>query len=187
MSAVERVDCARARRVVHARLDGEALAPDDASLVDVHLAGCDACRAVVAELEEIQRELRSVQVPGLEAAALERVWERTSRAGPARRGSVARRSWRVAAAAAGLALALGGLPWIVVERRDRAMAREAEIRRAAGEARFVLAVAGSALRRAERATTDKVLVGGIGAALDRTSIRWSGATGSRPTRGGNGV
>jgi len=187
VSSIERLECVRARRLAHARLDGDVLAPEDAALLDTHLAGCEPCRVLGVELAEIQRELRGIPVPGLDAAVLERVWGSTSRAGTAARGSVARRSWRVAAAAAGLTLALVGLPWIIGERREREAVRDAEMRRATVEARLVLAVAGSALRRAERAVTEDVLVRGIGAALDRTPIRWSGAARSRPTRGDNGA
>lgn len=186
MSTVERLACARARRSAHERLDGDLLAPSDAAFLEEHVAVCAECRSVVAELEQIQRTLRSVVVPGLDSAALERVWRSTSRSETVRAAN-GRRVWRAAAAAAALALMLAGLPWLVDQPPRTEMAQPIEIRRAAEEARLVLEVAGRALRRAERAATEDVLADGIGQALDRTSIRWSGAARPRPARGGDGV
>ncbi len=186
MSRIDTIECARARRATHARLDGDALDPQDAARLETHLASCAACRGRAAELEEIQRNLRAVPVPALAADALERVWDQTTRArtGPRTSG---RRLARLGAWAAGLALVLGGSVWVVVEQRQRAMIQQAELRRASAEARLVLAVAGSALRRTEQAATDQVLEGGIRHALDRTSIRWSGARAKRPAGGGDGA
>jgi anti-sigma factor RsiW len=183
MSPIETFECARAKRAIHARLDGDVLVPEDRARLDAHLVTCDACRTLSTELEQIQRELQSIRVPGLAPAALDQVWEETSRA-PARRRS----PLRVAAWAAGLALLLGGSSWILLQQRERALHDQAELRRATTEARLVLAVAGDALRRTERVTTDRVLEGGIRQALDRTSIRWSGDGATKPpARRGNGA
>ena len=171
------------RRATHARLDGDALDAQDVVRLETHLASCAACRGLTAELEEIQRSLRAVPVPALAPDALERVWDQTTRA-PRTTG---RRLARLGAWAAVLAVVFSGSVWIVVEQRQRALVQQAELRRASAEARLVLAVAGSALRRTEQAATDQVLEGGIRHALDRTSIRWSGASAKRPARGGDGA
>lgn len=186
MNRIDTVECARARRVAHARLDGDTLDPQDVSRYEAHLVACAACRGLAAELEEIQRNLRAVPVPGLPADVLERVWDETSRA---RTGSwtSGRRLARLGAWAAGIALAISGSVWVAVEQRERAMVQQAELRRATAEARLVLAVAGSALRRTERAATDEVLAGGVRHALDRTTIRWSGASAKQRARGGDGA
>lgn len=183
MSRIETLECARAKRAIHARLDGDPLVAEDRARLDAHLVTCEACRTLSTELEEIQRELQAIRSPGLAPAALDRVWEETSRARAGQRSPL-----RVAAWAAGLALLLGGSSWILFEQRERALHEQAELRRATTEARLVLAVAGNALRRTEQATTDRVLEGGVRQALDRTSIRWSGdGAAKRPARGGNGA
>ncbi len=186
MSQVERIDCARARAAAHGRLDGDALAPADAAWLESHLAACGACRTAVQDLATIQGALRAVPVPPFPAHALDQVWARTSRAVPLRRAVPRGSVWRVAAVAAGLALVLGGLWWTQRPPAETQPASAAEVRRATEEARLVLGVAASALARTERAATDGALVRGIGQALDRTSIRWSGAPASRP-KGGQGV
>ena len=50
-------DCAEARRSVSLRLDAELNPPQDAFL-EVHLAGCDACRRHAEELTALTWELR---------------------------------------------------------------------------------------------------------------------------------
>jgi len=187
VSTVDRIDCERVRAATHRRLDGDALSAADLALLDAHLATCAACRTALSELETIQQALRAIPVPSFPSHDLPRVWARTSRGTPSVRLTSRRAVLRVAAAVGGLALALGGLWWSLPSRPEMPVASAAEIRRAADEARFVLGVAANALARTERAATDGVLVRGVGAALDRTSIRWSGAAPARPVKGGDGV
>jgi len=162
--SVERFDCASARRAVHARLDAEPLDDRQRQRLERHLAGCDACRRLADELRAIQGGLRSLPEMQLPDEILERVWNRTTR----RSGG---RSWFYAAAAAALLLAVLGGMWI--ERGGGAEPRmsDAELRRAAVEARLVLGLTSRALRRGGR-TADRVLTDEISPALRKVPIRW---------------
>jgi hypothetical protein len=98
---------------------------------------------------------------------LERVWDRTTRAGGRRaRGW----RWNLAAAAAVVAIVLSGL-WL---RNGSAPTgpTDAELARAAREARMVLQLTSHALRRTERAAVQEVLTDEVSRALRRVPISW---------------
>mgnify|MGYP000747325499 CR=1 FL=1 len=97
------LDCERARRLIHLRLDGE-LAADDAARLDAHLARCARCRRALDELLRIDAALReglAAAEPPPQLAA--RVRARLAEARPARPAWTA---WLPAAAALLLAAGL---------------------------------------------------------------------------------
>ncbi len=66
------VQCATARELISARLDGE-LRPGEGALVDRHLTGCSACRRFEADAGALHRSLRvraADEVPDLVDAVL---------------------------------------------------------------------------------------------------------------------
>lgn len=171
MTAREDFACVEAREAVHATLDAE---PLDAALkqrLEAHLASCSACREFAEELRAAQRELRALPELELPQAALEEVWERTSRAGRAGESAPWGRYLPAAAAAAAVVL-FGGLWLLRPPAREPAGPTEAELRRAAIEARMVLRIASDALRKSERAAFREVLTDEVSEALRRAPIRW---------------
>ena len=180
-------DCAEALARTHRRLDGDALEPAEARRLEAHLAACSRCREAAQELEQLQAALRTLPSPPFPDAALERVWQQTSRRHRAVRPWLGGwlLDWR-AAAVATAAAALALLLWwpgaeqeeIVAPpttRAESAAPSEQELARAADEVRLVLGMTARALRRTERTAVDEVLAGKVSAALRRTTIRWPGA------------
>lgn len=162
-------DCARARAAIHRQLDGEPLEPASSLHLAGHLSSCASCREAHAELRLIQQGLHALPGPELPAEVLERVWERTSRAGRTapRRGWL---DWRIAAAAVLAVAAVALWQW-----QRRPEISEAELARAAAESRLVLALAGQALHRAEQVAVRQVLAEEVSGTLRRVPIRWSEA------------
>src|SRR5690348_2163005 len=72
---IKGIDCATARELLSARLDGEA-SPLEQAAVGRHLATCPACAVLGAELERLHRAIRlrpADEVPDLSAAIVRRV------------------------------------------------------------------------------------------------------------------
>jgi hypothetical protein len=168
--------CARARRAVHRRLDGE---PRDASLDDWlerHEKGCAPCRAFRADLEAIQATLRSWPELELPRSAID-----------VRPRRVAHAAWRPFAAGVLLAVAaFGAYEWRRLAARPAAseppstldmividperVERDPDYARLVAErALHVLAHASRALERGERLAVRDVL-GDVGGALGRVQL-----------------
>ena len=164
------LNCARATRYIHQRLDGDA--PDSASAdwLARHLEGCSDCRQAEVELQQIQQALRGLAGEPFPQDALDEVWSQTTRS-ENRRAWI---DWRAIAAAAVLALALLGI-WQVSDRfmpgnevavADAAPTNE-DLARAAAEARFVLDLTATALRRSEKAAVEEILGKRVSPALQK--------------------
>jgi len=149
--------CANASDLLEAYLDGD-LPPEEADLLREHLGSCAACAAERALAERIQRELRSLPQPDCPPEVIERV----VRAG---RGEVVpfpsrdRTSRpRIAAAAAVLALAVGGGSLFVhLQQQHLQQQRERQVAQATQEARFALAYLGRATHKVGLDVRDEVL------------------------------
>ncbi|HXV75460.1 MAG TPA: zf-HC2 domain-containing protein [Candidatus Polarisedimenticolaceae bacterium] len=177
--SVRRIECARAMDRVHRRLDGEALGPADVRALASHLAECVDCRQANGELGQIQLAMRELGEQRFPDGGLEQVWEQTTR----RTGRARRSAWWAAAAAivvvsAWLALWQGG-------RQDPVAPSDAELERAAREARLVLRLAAQAIDRTERAAFADVLGGQVSPALRKVPIRWPAAEPGRSPKDGN--
>jgi anti-sigma factor (TIGR02949 family) len=146
--------CAEALDLVEPYLDGD-LSPGEADRLRLHLAGCAACAAELALAGRIQRELRSLPQPDCPPELIERV-VRAGRAEvvpfPARIEPLRR---RIAAAAAVLALAVGGGSLFVHVQHQREQI--AQVAQATQEARVALAYLGRATHKAGLDVRDEVL------------------------------
>ncbi len=142
--------CEAALDLLEPYLDGD-LPPAEADRLRLHLESCAACAAELALAGRIGRELRSLPQPDCPPEVIERV----VRAG---RGEVVpfppdrTLKPRIAAAAAVLALAVGGGSLFVHIQHQRA-----QVAQATREARFALAVLGRATHRAGLDVRDEVL------------------------------
>jgi anti-sigma factor (TIGR02949 family) len=148
------LSCEEAKDLLEPYLDGD-LPPDKADRVRRHLDGCPACAAELALAARIQSELRALPQPDCPPEVIERV----RRAG---RGEVvpfpARTEaprWRIAAAAALVALGVGGGALGVHVQHVRQQ-RE-QVARATQEARLALAYFSKVTRRAGLDVRDEVL------------------------------
>ena len=167
------LNCARAVGYVHQRLDGDELDPDRAQWLSRHLQKCADCRRAEEELRQIQQALRGLSVDPFPQDALDEVWDRTTRTA-GRRGWA---DWRAIAAAAVLALAFFGM-WQVSDRAvtttEVAVAEpgpsDAELARAVVEARYVLNLTATALRRSERAAIEEVVGKRVAPALRKIPL-----------------
>lgn len=161
--------CRVALQAIHRRLDGEPPAEADERRLDEHLAGCADCRAARAELQAIQDGLRELPPLRMPDDALRAVLDRTVRSD---RRSALRRwglDWRLAAAAV-ITVGVIGV-WYALYPPPSGPS-QAELQRAAVEARAVLNLTARALRTAERAATRDVLAGEVSPALRRVPIEW---------------
>jgi RNA polymerase sigma factor (sigma-70 family) len=102
---------------------GGGLAPRDVAKVDQHLAGCDACRARLAELQDVGGRLRALVLPlpvGLAGAALLHWRKAFAVSGTGTKAAfdwLAQHSYRPLAASCGALLALGIVGLGVVDRQ----------------------------------------------------------------------
>ena len=165
--------CDWALERVHLRLDGERLVSEELALLERHLVRCGDCTAAAKELAQLQSNMRGLAEIPLPDAALDEVWSRTSR----RRGWLSMApwpvpQWRLAAAAATLALVLIGiwqfaLPLAV----PPPIAENHDVDRAVAELKIVFGVTAQALHRTETAL-DEVLVERISPALEKVPPPW---------------
>jgi anti-sigma factor RsiW len=178
--------CARAIRYVHQRLDGDTLDPESTGWLSRHLEGCGDCRQAQEELKQIQRALRELKVTPFPQDAMDEVWDRTTRTASRRAWT----DWRALAAAAVVALAFFGI-WQVGDRTApgaevavvEAGLSDAELARATAEARFVLNLTATALRRSERAAIGEVMGKRVTPALQRIPLLMPNSSGrSRESR-----
>ncbi|HEY3569960.1 MAG TPA: zf-HC2 domain-containing protein [Thermoanaerobaculia bacterium] len=146
--------CEEALDLLEPYLDGD-LPPDEADRVRRHLDGCPACAEELALAAQIQRELRALPQPDCPPEVIERV-RRAGRGGvvpfPSRERAP---RWRIAAAAALTALAVGG-GWLGVHIQHERQQRE-QVAQATREARLALAYFGKVTRKAGLDVRDEVL------------------------------
>jgi anti-sigma factor (TIGR02949 family) len=137
-------------------LDGD-LPATEAARLRAHLERCGACAAELGLASRIQRELRSLPQLDCPPEVLERV-HRTGRgevvpfASPRRATGL-----RIAAAAAMLALAIGGGALFLHFQQPAERPSPQEVARATREARLALAYVGKVTRRAGLDVRDEVL------------------------------
>ena len=146
--------CEEAFDLLEPYLDGD-LPPDEADRVRRHLDGCPACAGELALAARIQRELRALPQPDCPPEVIERV-RRAGRGAvvPFPSGERAPR-WRIAAAAALVALAVGG-GWLGVHIQQERQ-RQEQVAQATQEARLALAYFGKVTRKAGLDVRDEVL------------------------------
>ena len=164
--------CPEAREAIQVALDADMMEAGKRQLLEAHLAGCADCREHETEMRTIQHALRSLPSPELPDAALQEVWDRTTRAEKTPTQRAWGPGWRnlAAAAAAVLIIAVGGvLQW---GGRVPGEPTDEELRRAADEARVVLGLTSQALRKTEQAAFRDVLADEISGALRRVPIEW---------------
>jgi len=151
--------CYDALELIEPFVDGD-LEGAEAARLRSHLAGCHACAAELALAERIQRELRALPQLDCPPEIVERVRREGAQVLPFRspvRPRGAGLPFRIAAAAALLALALwGGALFIRSQQRPR-QPSAAEVARATQEARYALAYLGKVSRQASFDVRDDVL------------------------------
>jgi len=162
--------CNQAREAVHVSLDAELMDAGLQQCLEQHLASCEACRAFADEMRSVQEELRSLPELKLPDEVLEEVWEHTTRSRPKRAWL---RRWNVAAAAAALFLVVLAGVWLR-NGSPPAGPTDAELERAAMEARLVLGLTSRALQRSGEAARREVLTNEVSPALRRVPIQWHG-------------
>ena len=160
------IDCARARRALDDRMDDRLDAAREAEL-QAHLARCAACREHEAGLLLVRSALRSLPEVPLPDEALAEVWARTVESPRLERPA----RWAAVAAA----VLVAGLSFVLVHDRGPSVPgpSQAEIAKAASDARLVLGLTARAMQRSENAATRQVIAGEVKPALDRIPIRWS--------------
>ncbi len=172
--------CEEALDLLEPYLDGD-LPPHEADRVRRHLEACPACAAELALAARIQRELRALPQPDCPPEVIERV----RRAG---RGEVVpfpsrdrAPRWRIAAAAALLALAAGGGSLFVHFQHVRQ--QEEQVAEATREARLALAYFGKVTRRTGLDVRDEVLEKRLVIPVARSVSRsLGGAEGAEPRK-----
>jgi anti-sigma factor (TIGR02949 family) len=151
---LDALPCEEALDLLEPYLDGD-LPPDEADRVRRHLEACPACAAELALAARIQGELRALPQPDCPPAVLERV--RAAGRGevvpfPGRERAP---RWRIAAAAALVALAVGGGSLFV--HLQHVQQQQEQVAQATREARLALAYFGKVTRRAGLDVRDEVL------------------------------
>ena len=149
--------CQEALDWIEPYLDGD-LPEDEAARLRGHLAGCPSCAAELELATRIQRELRSLPQPDCPPEVLERVYQEG-------RGVVvpfkARRRAligpRLAAAAAVLALAVGGGALFIQIQQPSDQPSPEQIAQATADAKLALAYLGRATRRASDDLREEVI------------------------------
>ena len=151
---IEPMTCDQALDLLEPFLDGE-LKPAEADRFRSHLQGCHACAGELALAERVQEELRALPQPDCPPEVIERVM-RSGRGQvvpfPARPLRV-----RIAAAAALLALAVGGGSLFLHYQHPRDQPSPEQVAEATREARLALAYLGRATRKAGFDVRDEVL------------------------------
>jgi anti-sigma factor RsiW len=155
MNRLQDPHCEVALEALEPYLDGD-LPPAEAARLREHLECCPDCAAELELAARIQRELRSLPELDCPPEVLERV-RRTGRGevvpfAPRRFAA----GFRIAAAAAVLALAVGGGILFLHVQRQTERPTPQEIAQATREARFALAYLGKVTRRASLGVRDEV-------------------------------
>lgn len=150
--------CEEALDLLEPYLDGD-LTPEEADRLRAHLAGCPACAAELALAGRIQRELRALPQPDCPPEVIQRV--RTAGRGEVVAFAQSRPlRLRIAAAAAVVALAVGGgALFLHLQPLQRPGDRPspAQVAQATREARLALAYLGKVTRKAGLDVRDEVL------------------------------
>jgi anti-sigma factor RsiW len=160
MNRNDDLTCDTALDLIEPYVDGE-LEPAEAARLRSHLESCRSCAAEWMLAARIQRELHALPQLDCPPEIVERVRREGAQVLPFRPAGSSvdsRRAvlpFRIAAAAALVALALGGGAFFV--RRQQQQAQAAEVARATQEARFALAYFGKVSREASRDVRDDVL------------------------------
>lgn len=146
--------CEEALDLLEPYLDGD-LSPGEADRLRDHLGSCASCAAELALAERIRRELRSLPQPDCPPEVIERV----VRAGrgevvpfPSRRRTL---RLRIAAAAAVVALTMGGGSLFV--HLQHVQQQREQVAQATQEARLALAYLGKVTRKAGLDVRDEAL------------------------------
>jgi anti-sigma factor (TIGR02949 family) len=151
---IEPMTCDEALDFLEPFVDGE-LPSGEADRLRSHLQGCRACAGELALAERVQKELRALPQPDCPPEVIERV-VRSGRGQvvpfPARPLRV-----RIAAAAALLALAVGGGSLFLHYQRPPDPPSPEQVAEATREARLALAYLGRATRKAGFDVRDEVL------------------------------
>ncbi|MBW8873805.1 MAG: zf-HC2 domain-containing protein [Acidobacteria bacterium] len=147
--------CNEALDLLEPYVDGD-LSPAEAARLRSHLESCPACAAELALAERIQRELRSLPQLDCPPEIVERVRRQGAEVVPFRPRRMGL-PLRVAAAAALLALSLGGGALFVRSQQQHQRERAAEIAQATAQARYALALLGRVSRRTGLDVRDEVL------------------------------
>lgn len=150
--------CDIALDLVEPYVDGD-LEPAEAGRLRAHLEGCSACAGELALAQRIQRELRALPQLDCPPEIVERVRREGAQILPFR--SPVRNSaglpFRLVAAAAVLALAVGGGALFVRSQQQPRQPSAAEVARATQQARYALAYLGRVSRQASLDVRDDVL------------------------------
>jgi hypothetical protein len=154
--------CDTALDLIEPFVDGD-LEEAEADRLRSHLGSCRPCAAELALAERIQRELRALPQLDCPPEIVERVRREGAQIAqilpfrsPVRpRGAVL--PFRIAAAAALLAVALGGGALFIRSQQQPRQPSAAEVARATQEARYALAYLGKVSRQASLGVRDEVL------------------------------
>jgi predicted anti-sigma-YlaC factor YlaD len=154
----ETMTCELAADLVEPYVDGD-LEPAEAARLRAHLQSCRACAAELALAERIQAELRALPQLDCPPEIVERVRREGAQVLPFR-SSV--RGWtalpfRLVAAAALIAVALGGGVLFLRSQQQPRQPSAAEVARATQQARYALAYLGRVSRQASLDVRDDVL------------------------------
>ncbi len=148
--------CLDALDLLEPYVDGD-LEPAEAGRLRSHLASCPACAAELALAQRIQAELRALPQLDCPPEIVERVRRQGSQVLPFRSPAVRTRMPRLLAAAALLALALGGGALFLRSQQQPRQPSAAEVARATAQARYALAYLGKVSREASLDVRDDVL------------------------------
>ncbi len=158
MNGNDTMTCDLALDLVEPYVDGD-LEPAEAARLRVHLEGCRACAGELALARRIQAELRALPQLDCPPEIVERVRREGAQVlpfrSPARNGKAL--PYRLAAAAAVLALAVGGGALFLRSQQQPRQPGAAEVARATQEARYALAYLGRVSRQASLDVRDDVL------------------------------
>jgi anti-sigma factor (TIGR02949 family) len=171
--------CEEALDLLEPYLDGD-LPPGEMDRVRRHLEVCPACAAELSLAARIQRELRALPQPDCPPEVIERV--RQAGRGEVVPFPVRERAprWRIAAAAALVALAVGGGALGVHLQHVRQ--QQEQVAQATREARLALAYFGKVTRKAGLDVRDEVLEKRLVVPVARSVSRSLGNAGDEETR-----
>lgn len=147
--------CEEALELLEPYVDGD-LSPREAARLRFHVERCGSCAAELELATRIQRELRSLPELECPPEVLERV-HRAGRGGVVPFPSRPHPGLRIAAAAAVLALTVGGGALFLHVQRQPSQPTPEQIAQATAEAKLALAYFGKATRRASLDLRDDVL------------------------------